>query len=389
MGRWLIGFVLVALLAGATLLVLYDGDDEPEQDPTPVARALGGSDTAGYQRADQPRPLRFPQDHGAHPGFRNEWWYLTGNLDDEHGRRFGYQLTLFRIALTPTEPTGTSAWRTNQVYMGHLALTDVAGGRHLAFQRFARGALGLAGARAQPFRVWLEDWSVASTGETYLPLYLEAGEGDVALSLVLEAGKPVVLQGQDGFSAKSAAPGNASYYYSLTRLPTRGSLRVGGQTFVVRGASWLDREWSTSALGPEQSGWDWFALQLEDGRDLMYYRLRLKDGGVDPHSAGVLVAPDGGSRRLEATDVHLEALAHWRSPHSGDRYPVSWRLKVPDAELDLTVRAVLDDQEMRLVVRYWEGAVDVEGTAGAAPVSGRGYLEMTRYEGEEPGSPRP
>ncbi|HXH03821.1 MAG TPA: carotenoid 1,2-hydratase, partial [Candidatus Competibacteraceae bacterium] len=219
------------------------------------------------------------------------------------------------------------------------------------------------------------------------PLRLRAAEGDIVLDLTLEAGKPLVLQGELGLSRKSAEPGNASYYYSYTRLPTRGVVTVGDQRFPVSGASWLDREWSTSALGPEQEGWDWFALQLDDGRELMFYRLRRKNGTVDPHSSGVLVEADGRYRPLAAEAVAVRPLAYWTSPESGDRYPVRWRLALPAEDLELIVAARLPDQEMRLTVRYWEGAVSVEGRQRERALRGQGYLEMTRYGRRAGGQP--
>lgn len=345
-----------------------------------VGSALGGSDNAGYQRAYEPRPLQFPADHGPHPDFRNEWWYVTGNLADAAGQQLGYQLTLFRIALSPVPPAADSAWRTHQVYMGHFALTDVAGNRHYGFERFSRGAMGLAGAQATPFRVWLEDWALTGVESDAFPLRVYAQEGDIAIDLTLNATRPVVVQGDRGLSQKSAEPGNASYYYSYTRLPTQGVVRVGKQRFTVSGASWLDREWSTSALGPDQSGWDWFALQLDDGRDLMFYRLRRKDGGMDPFSRGVLVAAGGQARLLRWDEVDLQPLGEWTSSKNGDRYPAGWRLRVPAEKLDLTIAPKVADQEMRLTVRYWEGAVAVTGHTGDKPTHGQGYLEMTRYE---------
>lgn len=376
--QW-IGGLLAMLLVGLTI---YDGLQPSPQPSSGVAvgSALGGDDSVGYQRAYHPRPFTFPHDHGPHPEFRNEWWYVTGNLTDATGRPFGYQLTIFRIALSPAMPPADSSWRANQIYMGHFALTDVANNRHHGFERFSRGALGLAGAQATPFRVWLEDWALTGAESDLFPLRIQAREGDLALDLTLEAGKPVVLQGNQGLSQKSAEPGNASYYYSYTRMPTQGTVSAGGQDFAVSGASWLDREWSTSALGPDQSGWDWFALQLEDGRDLMFYRLRSKKGGMDSFSKGVLVETDGQARRLRWNDVELQPLGEWISPKTRDRYPAGWRLRLPAENLELTVTPKVADQEMRLTVRYWEGAVAVSGRASDRQVRGQGYLEMTRYE---------
>lgn len=352
---------------------------------TPVASvavrsALGEGDNIGYQRAYAPRPFDFPADHGPHPDFRNEWWYVTGNLVDADGRQFGYQLTLFRIALAPQPPINDSAWRTHQAYMGHFAIVDVAQNRHYHFERFSRDALGLAGAQATPFQAWLEDWRLVGAESTFFPLQIRVRQETISLELVLHTAKPVVLQGDQGLSQKSAEPGNASYYYSYTHLPTTGLLRLGEKTFTVSGASWLDREWSTSALGSDQSGWDWFALQLDDGRDLMFYRLRDHNNRSDPFSKGMLIATDGQAKSLTSQEVELEPLGEWRSPLTGDRYPAGWRLRLPADKLILTVTPKVADQEMRLTVKYWEGAVFVSGHSEDRKISGQGYLEMTRYE---------
>lgn len=378
LGWWIAGLALAALMLAVLRTPPRPSTPRPDTQIA-VNAALGGGDYAGYQRAEHPRPFEFPADHGPHPEFRNEWWYVTGNLVDASGRAFGYQWTLFRIALAPTTPVMDSPWRSHQLYMAHLALTDVAGQRHAHFERFSRSALGLAGAQATPFRVWLEDWTLSGAQSDFFPLRLQARERDMSLDLTLNAGKPMVLQGDRGLSQKSAEPGNASYYYSYTRLPTQGSIRIGEQLFQVSGASWLDREWSTSALGPEQSGWDWFALQLDDGRELMLYRLRRKDGSADAFSAGILVDAAGQAQPLRWEELTLQPLGEWISPHTGDRYPASWRLRVPALPLDLNITPKIAAQELRLSVRYWEGAVTVRGQSGDQPVSGQGYLEMTRY----------
>lgn len=368
------------MAAMAFIAHLLRSGNEPLSATTSVVTAMGGGNQKGYQRAYEPRPFVFPTDHGPHPDYRIEWWYVTGNLADGRNRHFGYQLTLFRIGLSSQHLAQDSAWRTNQFYMGHFAVTDVAGDEHYNFERFSRAAIGLAGAQARPFRVWLENWSLSGGSDSLFPLAVKALEDTIAIDLVLESTKPVILQGERGLSQKSAEPGNASYYYSYTRLKTRGSVRINDKNFVVTGSSWLDREWSTSALGPEQSGWDWFALQLDDGRDLMFYRLRRKDGTVDPHSSGVLVAANGSVKRLTKDDIILETRGTWQSPKTGDRYPAAWSLQLPSEALALSVVPLVPDQEMRLTVRYWEGAVAVEGTTEGTPISGKGYLEMTRYE---------
>ena len=376
----------VALLgAGLALALRLDGDASSRRGvgaTLSVTEALAAGSTAGFERALVPRAIGFPADHGPHPSFRTEWWYWTGNLrasGDAAGRRFGFQLTFFRTALAATTAPRQSAWGTRDVYLAHLALTDVDGGRFHAGDRWARGTLDLAGARGAPFRVWLGDWVAEARDEAARSLRLRAGEGDVRIDLTLAEGKPPVLHGERGLSRKSAEPGNASYYYSLTRMPVSGTVHTGGGAFPVEGLAWMDREWSTSALGPDQVGWDWFALQLDDGRELMLYRLRQRDGGISPASQGTLVAADGAARALDRDAVEVLVLDHWTSPRGGTRYPARWRLRVPSAGVDLVVTPLLRDQELDLAVRYWEGAVRVEGTAGGRAVHGSGYVELVGY----------
>jgi predicted secreted hydrolase len=365
----------VVVLAGAAFALWPSSARQPIQATVSVREALA-EDREGFARVLAPRPLVFPEDHGPHPDFRTEWWYYTGNLTTEAGRHVGFQLTFFRVALSPTEPLRDSAWETRQLYVGHLAVTDTASGRFHAFSRSSRDALGLAGAHAAPFRVWVEEWSASGEGES---TRLRAQEGDVAIDLTVSPGKPVVLQGDRGLSRKGPEPGNASLYYSFTRTPARGNVRLGGETLEVSGEAWMDREWSTSALGDGVEGWDWFALQLDDGRELMVYLLRRRDGTVDPFSAGTLVAADGTAQRLEAGDVRVETLGHWTSPHSGVRYPARWRVSVPGEELQLEIEPRVADQELRVGTRYWEGAVRVAGTSAGRQTAGQGYVELVGY----------
>jgi predicted secreted hydrolase len=358
-----------------------------------AAAALAGADTAGYARAVEPRAFLFPDDHGPHPDFKTEWWYLTGHLEAEDGRSFGFQLTFFRSALAPEAPEGSSTWATNQLWMGHFALTDVTAGWHRGGERLARGAAGLAGGESAPFRIWLEDWELASLSgrpaeggpEAVFPLRLQArhpaegGRPAVALALTLEAGKPMVMQGDRGLSQKGPEPGNASYYLSWTRLPLQGTVEVDGVPLAVRGEGWMDREWSTSALDEAHTGWDWFSLQLEDGRELMFFELRRKDGQPEPLNHGLLVEADGRTRPLAAHEVELQVLDFWESPVDGVRYPSGWMARLPGEGLELRLTPRVRDQEMRVSVRYWEGALAVEGTQRGRPVRGRGYAELTGY----------
>jgi predicted secreted hydrolase len=374
--------LLAVLLLAALLLAACAGLGRA-QSAQPHAQlaaveAVGGTGTEGFARATAPRDFVFPRDHGPHPEYAIEWWYYTGNLDTAQGRHFGYQLTFFRSALAPEAPERASDWAATQIYMAHFALTDVAGERFSAFDRFSRGAAGLAGAEGEPYRVWLEDWSATGSGPQGMQMHLRAAQGDVAIDLALTTDRPVVLQGDRGLSQKGSAPGNASYYYSLTRMATQGNVSVGGQRYAVHGLSWMDHEFSTSALEQGAVGWDWFAIQLDNGRDLMYARIRNADGS-DNYAFGTLVAADGTTRPLAAGDVAVEALGSWHSPRSGAQYPSGWRLRVPAAGLDLRLTPYLADQELPLAVVYWEGAVQVEGTADGQPVRGNAYVELTGY----------
>lgn len=372
--------LISAILAGTALMLSACDPEPPAATGGPeVADLLGGVADDGFARALAGTPLSFPRDHGPHPDYRTEWWYFTGNLDDPNGRHFGFQFTLFRFALAPAAPQRDSAWATRQIWMGHLAVSDPADGRFVFRERFSREAVGLAGGQANPLEIWLDDWHIRSLGDDFLPLVIEAGDTDVGLSLKLEPGKPRVLQGRDGLSAKGPEPGNASWYYSYTRLPATGRVRVGDESFDVAGTAWLDREWSTSALGDGVEGWDWFALQFDDATELMVYRLRRTDGSADPMSAGTLVDETGAATPLGAADVTMTVVETWTSPASGVRYPVAWSMAVPSAGLQLSIEPWQNDQEMDVSVRYWEGAIRVSGTRDGRPISGRGYLELAGY----------
>lgn len=345
-----------------------------------VAEALGGDVSAGFERALEPRTFSFPKDHNAHPSFRNEWWYVTGQMTAADGERFGYQVTFFRIALQPGEPKRDSAWATHQVWMAHAALTEIDAEEHHHQARLSRGAVGLAGQTPRPFRIWLEDWQLVGSDGGEFPWRVQVATEDFSLDLSLTPEREPLLQGDGGLSQKSAAPGNASYYYSITRLNTSGTLTRATDTLPVSGRSWLDREWSTSALGDNQVGWDWFSLQLDSGADLMLYRLRTRDGDTDTHSAGTLLTARGQRRPLSAEEFELTPTRWWSSA-TGARYPVAWRLQVEQSDLDLRVEALLDDQEMATGIQYWEGAVGV-WAADTQERLGQGYLEMTGYEGD-------
>jgi len=378
----------LGLLAAACLAGCGGGQADTG---TAVARELtglrylsaddSGRDGDGFARALEPRPFSFPADHGAHPGFRTEWWYFTGNVLDARGRHYGFELTLFRVALTPAQPARASALAADTVWMGHLAVTDTARGRFQAAERLSRGAAGIAGAGPRaaggPLVVRVEDWSVTIAGER---ARLEAADEGFGIALELAGLDRIVRQGDDGLDPKGPEPGNASYYYSAPRLAVTGEIvSAGADAVAVEGSAWMDREWSTSALAPGLAGWDWFALQLDDGRDLMFYRLRTDDGGTSPFSGGSITSAAGEVTRLDAGAVGLRVSREWTSRTTGVRYPVAWQMTVPSLGLELAIEPRLDDQELELSVRYWEGAVEVAGEAGGRPVRGVGYLELAGY----------
>ena len=343
---------------------------------------LASTAVPGFAKAYAPRPFQLPLDNGPHVDFQTEWWYYTGNLQDAAGRHFGYQLTFFRRGLTPgAAPPRTSSLATNQIYFAHFAITDVAGDKHHFAERFSRGAADLAGASGAPYQVWLEDWRADSLNADGTRLQLHAKEGDFALDLTLDTRKPIVAHGDRGLSPKSAEAGNASYYLSYTRMDTAGTITLNGAASAVAGTSWFDHEWSTSALGPKAVGWDWFSLQLDDEREIMFFQMRRADGTLEPVSGGTLVAADGSTRRLAAADVQLSVADTWRSPATGAAYPGAWRVVIPSAQLDLRVQPWLAQQEMLVSFAYWEGAVQISGTSAGQAITGNGYVELTGYAG--------
>lgn len=337
--------------------------------------------TPAFAQALEQRPFVYPADLGPHLDFQTEWWYYTGNLETADGRHFGYQLTFFRrgMSATPVDRQGSLA--TREIYFAHFAITDVATGQHFGVERFSRQADGLAGASGEPYRVWLEDWQVISPDGEGRFLELSAQDGGNALTLSLDSKKPYIPNGDGGLSSKGPEPGNASYYFSGTRLVTKGSLTIDGQTFDVQGLSWFDHEWSTSALSADAVGWDWFSLQLSDGRDLMYFQIRNKDGSLSPVSSGTLVEADGRIIHLVRDQVQLDIESTWRSQQSGAVYPAAWRIAIPSQALQLKIEPWVADQEMRVSVTYWEGAVRFSGSSSGGEVSGCGYVELTGYAG--------
>jgi predicted secreted hydrolase len=333
----------------------------------------------GFSRADGNHIWDFPKDFGPHPEYQTEWWYYTGNLVNSDGRRFGYQLTFFRRGLLPPEDWAyrDSKWGVNQVYMGHFAVSDIATQEHYAFERFSRGAAGLAGSQAEPFQVWLEDWEIEQVSDNEWRML--AQQDGVGLDLLLTDEKGITLQGINGYSQKGPDPGNASYYFSQTRLTSEGTVRIKEEAYKVSGLSWMDHEFSTSALSDGQVGWDWFSLQLDEGTDLMVFQIRREDGSVDPFSSGVVIDNEGVPIQLSRDQFEIQVTDTWRSPQSGAVYPSAWTLMVPSIELVLDIQPYMADQEMNVSYSYWEGAVSVRGMYQAMTLSGSGYVELTGY----------
>jgi predicted secreted hydrolase len=340
----------------------------------PTAAPAWREAAAGYR-------FEFPRDHASHPDFKIEWWYYTGNVQTSAGRRFGYQVTFFRVGVDPT-PANPSAWAVRDLYMAHLAVSDPSSNRYRFDEKLTRGGPGLSGAATDAYQVWNEDWTAQLDAKGRHAITAQSGRAGV--DLVLAEGKGPVVNGLNGISQKGAQAGNASHYYSLTRMPTRGTITVDGERFEVSGDSWMDHEFGTSFLEREQQGWDWLSLQLADGRELMLYQLRRGDGTRDSRSSGTLVDRQGRATHLTMNDFTLAATGETLRAPSGAVYPTRWTIAVPAQQLELTVSTPLQNQELVTKgagVAYWEGLVDVAGTARGTSIQGWGYLEMTGYKG--------
>jgi len=354
-----------------------------------TANAADAPDT--WQRAIGPWTWTFPRDHGAHPNFKSEWWYFTGNLKEKStGRPFGYQLTIFRQGVQITPAQKNSKWAVRDFYFGHFTISDIAKNQFHVAEKVSRGALGEARASTNSMDVAIGSWSISGPWhdskdagkESYL---LQANDGDMALDLDASPAKPLTLEGINGLSQKSSGAGNASYYYSFPRLATSGELTLAGKRYDVTGLSWFDHEFSTSSLGPDEVGWDWFCIQLGTNEEIMLYALRDKSGTIDPASEGTWIKPDGTTERLIPGSFTIAKTATWKSPHSGATYPAGWHITIPGKHADLTVTPAMADQELNLTkmgkLSYWEGACTITGRVHDTDVKGVGYTELTGYAG--------
>ncbi|HEX8593408.1 MAG TPA: lipocalin-like domain-containing protein [Pseudomonas sp.] len=351
------------LLLTASLLTGCDKPAAPEEGFAGLA-----DKAARFTQVTPGRTFAFPADHAPHPGFRIEWWYITANLKDDQGQTFGVQWTLFRNALS-AGPTG-SGWNDGTIWMGHAAVTSAT--QHFAAERYARGGVEQAGVTQAPFAAWIDDWALRSHSSAQEPLadmQLTAKDPRFAYQLTLKAQKPLVLQGEQGFSQKSEQ-GQASYYYSQPFFQTEGELQIEGKTYRVSGPAWLDREWSSQPLTANQTGWDWFSVHLDNGDAVMLYRMRQKNG--EPYLTGTWIAADGSTQLLHAQDISLTPMATTKV--AGHTLPTRWSVKIPAKGLDITTTALNPKAWMDLRIPYWEGPVTLSGSH-----QGVGYLEMTGY----------
>jgi predicted secreted hydrolase len=319
---------------------------------------------------------RFPEDHGAHTDFKTEWWYFTGNLESEDGHEFGYQLTFFRQGvIDPSTQTPASRFIQRDMKFAHFAVSDISEKTFHHFQKVSRGAFGEAGFGNDAVVAWIENWTCELIGPHDFRLRAES-EG-TSIDLELRSRRDPVWHGADQVSQKAEGPGRASHYYSLTRMETTGTVRIGDREWRVSGLTWFDHEWATNQLAAHQSGWDWFSLQFENGSELMLFQIRTKDGGRDPYSSGTWIAPDGSTTKIGVADFELKPTKWWTSPKTKGRYPIAWNLDLPSNNLSLQLEARFAKQELDTgPFAYWEGAIRAEGS-----LRGKGYLEMTGYSG--------
>jgi predicted secreted hydrolase len=358
----------------------------------PSTMQLGAANADTYRVATPGYRYSFPSDHFNHPEFQTEWWYYTGNLRAPDGRRFGFELTFFRQGVN-RKATPPEVWEVRDVWLAHLALSDIEGGRFLHTERLNRSGAGIAGADAAQARVWNGNWQAQWKLDAQAPggmaaQQLQAVADRFSFDLALRTAKPPVIHGQNGISQKAEGAGRASHYISYTRLATSGMIRIEGQQFQVEGESWMDHEFFTHQLAANQSGWDWFSLQFQDGSEVMLFQLRRKDGSRDAFSAGTYIDALGRATHLSTKDFSLTPGILWTSPLSGGRYPIAWSIRIPPLGLEAALSTRLPQQELTgktsTAPTYWEGAIDVTGMRKGQPIQGRGYLEMTGYAGRTP-----
>lgn len=361
----------------AALIFSCGGPGEEVSAPGSLQDWMGG-DGGNWKQAVSGRSWKFPADHADHPDFQSEWWYFTGILESDEGKRFGYQFTVFRRGMGKVSGSAGSKWVADQLYMGHLAISDIDGKKHISREKMGRNALEMAGVSTKPVRIWLENWKMeaGNANGDFFPLNISAHSSGISLDLQLEEGM-FVLHGDNGFSPKGE--NSASYYYSYVQIPTSGSLKIGEQSYSVKGKSWFDHEFFSNALDKDQKGWDWFSLQNEDGSALMLFRVR---SDKESFLSGTFIDSSEKTHALSAGDIFLESV-RYEKVASGNRYPLKWKVRVPSQSLDFMVEPFFPNQEMKTGISYWEGAVHAEGSLRNKPMKAVGYLEMTGYAGED------
>ena len=337
-----------------------------------------------YRRARPGYEFQFPRDHFNHPAFKTEWWYYTGHLQAADGKRYGYQITFFRVGTEEGRNVANpSRWTVRDLYMAHFAVSDLNRQRFHFTDRLNRAALGAAGASTEVLKVWNGDWRLEMEENAHR---LQAKDEKYAVNLILTPRKPPVVHGKGGVSQKGEGEGYASHYYSLTRLQTTGTMTVNGLSTQVKGWSWMDHEFGSNQLREEHEGWDWFGLQLDNRVELMFYLMRQRGGHPDPHSSGTLILPDGTSLPLTLSQVQIRATGTWKSLRSKATYPMGWEIRIPPHGVSLTLTPSFLDQELdtrkSTQVIYWEGSVNLKGSYKGSSVTGQGYVELTGYAGK-------
>jgi predicted secreted hydrolase len=348
-----------------------------------AAQQAGQLALPGYQ-------YEFPRDHFSHPEYDTEWWYFTGNVKAADGHEFGFEVTFFRAH--PDEQNHDSVrnpvWNADQIYIAHFALSDITAGKFYHQERLNRPGPGIAGVDASQRIIWNGNWQVRWLSFDPIEQELEAVDQDTQIRLKLKSRKPIVINGRNGVSQKGQLRGEASHYYSLTRIAASGNLAVHGKKYEVAGLAWMDREFFSNVQGSRTQGWDWMCIQLDTNEDLMLYRLRLKDGSISPYSSGTFVDAQGKAEFLDNSKFSLDPLRTWHSPISSSDYPIEWNISIPSKSLALHLTTPLPQQELdnRVTESYWEGAVRYNGTEAGKKTGGIGYLEMTGYDRSRPRS---
>jgi predicted secreted hydrolase len=379
--------VLFSLLSAFSRTISLDGRGNCEGDARFLVAALISiflfASGFTYKLALPGRKLSLPADHYSHPDFKTEWWYYTGHLETESGKRYGYQVTFFRFGVRDRQKEMKEQPLFSELYMAHFALSDINAKKFTFRERINRGYGEKAGAATDRYLVWNEDWKVEGGEKNHRIVVSDRG---TTLKLSLRSLKPAALHGDNGHSQKAQGEGRASYYYSLTRMQTEGELTINGEKENVRGVTWMDHEFGSNQLGEDQVGWDWFSIHFDNDTELMLYLIRHKDGSVDPYSSGTLVNGNGTTKHLALKDFRIEVLDRWKSPKSGANYPIKWKVTIPSEQIELQINPAFQDQELitnrSTRVTYWEGAAQISGNFKGKPVGGNGYVEMTGYAGK-------